>query len=367
MRATATLLHRHSPRRLTGLSLTLAVALGLAACASTPEQVSNAKTAKADGPAVGYLPSTALPDSLQLVPPPPASGTAAQALDEAVARRSAALRDTPRWSQAQADADLRFPRAAGTFACALGVEVSETATPHLYQLLRRSAVDLGRATGAAKEHYKRQRPFLVNGQALCTPEGRDHLARSGSYPSGHSSVGWGWALILAEIAPERTDDLLARGRSYGESRNVCNVHWHSDVVQGRQVGAGTVARLHADPVFVADLAAARAEVASARQQGAAPSRDCAAETVALAGPSLLAQLEAEPAKASGTNPEKNKAAGKGVGKTAKTAGHGRMGAKAGDGSAQQKTADQADIKGAAQGAAQGAVSGAGSEVAHGAS
>ena len=108
------------------------------------------------------------------------------------------------------------------------------------------------------------------------------LEKDGSYPSGHTAVGWAWALILTEIAPDRTDAILARGRAYGESRNVCNVHWHSDVVQGRLLGASTVARLHAEPAFRADLEEAKAELAAVRAQKLAPERDCAAETAALA-------------------------------------------------------------------------------------
>ena len=75
---------------------------------------------------------------------------------------------------------------------------------------------------------------------------------------------------------------MARGRSFGRSRIVCNVHWESDVLEGRFVGAATVARLHADPAFEADLAAARQELADVRAKGLAPTRDCAAEAAALA-------------------------------------------------------------------------------------
>ena len=46
----------------------------------------------------------------------------------------------------------------------------------------------------------------------------------GSCPSGHTDIGWGWALILSEIAPDRTDAILERDRAFGESRVVCNVH-----------------------------------------------------------------------------------------------------------------------------------------------
>jgi hypothetical protein len=48
------------------------------------------------GVLAGYLPKAALPDSLALLPPPPAVGSAAAALDQEIARANLALRDTPR-------------------------------------------------------------------------------------------------------------------------------------------------------------------------------------------------------------------------------------------------------------------------------
>ena len=269
----------------------LALALALTACASTPDGEGPAVTIAGFGPGfvAGYLAENAIPNSLLQVPPPPAAGSAAMALDLDIAQRSFALRDTPRWTQAISDADVTFPHAAGIFSCALGIAVSETDTPNIYRLLRRTLTDLGRSPHAAKVHYDRRRPFVENGQPMCTPEVKERLAHDGSYPSGHNAIGWGWALILAEISPAQTDALLVRGRNYGESRNVCNVHWHSDVMQGRLVGAGMVARLHADPAFRSDLAAARAEIENARARGLKPTRDCRAEAAALAVQPSLAQ------------------------------------------------------------------------------
>ena len=230
----------------------------------------------------GYLDLKVLPNSLALIPPPPAEGSAAKALDEEVSRRNFTLRDTPRWELATEDANLMFPRAAGTFSCALGVPITEQDTPHLYMLIRRTLADAGLSTYTAKDKYDRTRPFVVNGEPTCTPEEEDYLRKDGSYPSGHTALGWAWALILTEIAPERTDAILARGRAFGESRVVCNVHWHSDVVQGRFMGAAAVARLHADPAFRAELEAAKAEVAVLRAKGLQPTRDCEIEAEALA-------------------------------------------------------------------------------------
>jgi acid phosphatase (class A) len=48
------------------------------------------------------------------------------------------------------------------------------------------------------------------------------------------------------------------------------------------MGASTVARLHADPVFRADLVAAKAELAAVHAMGLKPTRDCEAEAKAMA-------------------------------------------------------------------------------------
>lgn len=237
----------------------------------------------------GYLARAEVPDSLALLPPPPEQGSAALAADVAAFRSLTALRDSPRGALAVHDANLKFPQAAQAFACALGVTVSEQATPHLNMLLRRTLADAGGATYKAKEKYQRQRPFVALKASSCTPAEEAQLAKDGSYPSGHSALGWAWALVLSEIAPERADALLQRGRAFGQSRGICGVHWRSDIEAGRLVGAAAVSRLHANPVFTAQLAAAKAELAQARASAAVPSpAACAAENAALAASAELA-------------------------------------------------------------------------------
>ena len=77
----------------------------------------------------------------------------------------------------------------------------------------------------------------MNKEPICTPDQKAWLEKEGSYPSGHTAAGWGWALILSGISPEQTDAIHARGIAFGESRNARNAHWHSDVVQGRWLPA----------------------------------------------------------------------------------------------------------------------------------
>ncbi len=265
----------------------------LAGCAQMPSgSKAGAVPELRSGIPAGYLANAARPDSLALVPPPPAANSAAFALDQATARGAAALRGTPRWQVATEDAELRFPQAAAAFSCALGAPVTQADTPQLYILLRRSLVDAGLSTYGAKDHYNRTRPFIANKTPMCTPAEADKLAKDGSYPSGHSAIGWAWALILAEAAPERAEAIFARGRAFSDSRIVCNVHWQSDVNEGRMMGAATVARLHADPTFRADLAAAKAELSAAWAKGAKPARDCQAEAAALTQPIVATPAQA---------------------------------------------------------------------------
>ncbi len=232
------------------------------------------------GVPAGYL-GKALPDSLALLPAPPARGTPAFARDQAVSRASQKLKAGPRYALASRDADLRFPHAASTFACALGVPISQQDSPRLYLLLQRSMVDAGLATYAAKDHYNRVRPFVFYKEKTCFPPDEAALRTDGSYPSGHTAIGWAWALLLSELSPARADAVLARGRAFGENRLICNAHWQSDVLQGRAVAAGAVAVLHANPQFSADMAAARAEIDALRGNGV-EAQDCAAEATALA-------------------------------------------------------------------------------------
>lgn len=128
----------------------------------------------------------------------------------------------------------------------------------MYRLLHRSLTDLGLATYPAKKAHQRAGSLPVIGEAICTPDDRELLETDGSYPSGDS--GWGWALILSQLAPEKAKVLLALGRAHARSRKVCNVRWMSGTEASMAVGAAAFARLQNNELFQATMAAARAEL-----------------------------------------------------------------------------------------------------------
>ncbi len=145
------------------------------------------------------------------------------------------------------------------FAPVMGAGFTAENFPNTAEALRRVRTPLGAAVLVAKNRFGRDRPFVVDATITPCIEASDSLRASGAYPSGHAAFGWAWALVLAELNPDRADAILARGREYGDSRVVCGVHYPSDVEAGRTVAAAALARLHADPDFRAALDAARAE------------------------------------------------------------------------------------------------------------
>ena len=141
------------------------------------------------------------------------------------------------------------------FAPAIGPSFDLAKLPKTSALLQQVKKEIGKAIDDPKEHFKRLRPYQLDDQlSVGQPE------PSFSYPSGHSTRGTVYALVLAEIFPEQREAILAEGREIGWHRVVIAKHFPSDVYAGRVLGQAIVRSLLANPAFQHDLAEARAEV-----------------------------------------------------------------------------------------------------------
>jgi hypothetical protein len=89
----------------------------------------------------------------------------------------------------------------------------------------------------------------------------DDLRGEGSYPSGHSLRGWGIALLLAQIAPERANEIFKRGWDYCNSRVIVGAHWQSDVDASRAAASIGFCALQGSPEFRAQMEKAQEEYA----------------------------------------------------------------------------------------------------------
>lgn len=219
-------------------------------------------------PDVYFLREEDVASSLKLLPPPPSPEDVRFIYDKARYDWGKSMRDTDRGVQAIEDARVGGDGVARAFSEAFGVDINREDTPEIYRLIigmREDAGDL--STRSAKNHYVRIRPFAFYGEMTCNPEQQEELSVNGSYPSGHTAIGWATALVLAEINPSRIDEILKRGYEMGESRVICGYHWESDVEAGRTVGAGVVARLHADKGFQKQLNKAKREFVRLQRAG----------------------------------------------------------------------------------------------------
>ncbi len=200
--------------------------------------------------------------SLDLLPVYPQPGSILFLYDQAQYLWGKSQRNTPRGKIAFTDAHLTGEGVPDAFSEAFGTKISKETTPEIHRLVIKMREDAGDlATREAKKYYMRTRPFAFFNEPTCNPEQQNELSTNGSYPSGHTTIGWATALVLAEINVDRQNEILKRGYEMGQSRVICGYHFQSDVAAARLVASAVVARLHANQEFANQLQKAKAEFA----------------------------------------------------------------------------------------------------------
>ena len=148
----------------------------------------------------------------------------------------------------------------GRFFGALGVPDTIGALPHVRRLAQRAEDDIRPYVRAAKDHFRRSRPFVIDPQIEpCIGNVEDDL----SYPSGHATYGYVMAYLLSDLVPERRAALLRRAAEFSRQRMVCGVHFPSDVEAGRKGAEWLTRELLIDPAYAEDLRAAKHELRAA--------------------------------------------------------------------------------------------------------
>ena len=140
------------------------------------------------------------------------------------------------------------------YANVLGPRFTKADLPLTAELSTRVHNDEGVVSGPLKRHYNRPRPFHV--EAALHPVCK--MDNDPAYPSGHSLSGYLLAYTLAEIVPEKSQEILRRADDYAHNRLVCGVHYASDAEASRRVAYVMFGYMMANPRFHDDLAAARA-------------------------------------------------------------------------------------------------------------
>lgn len=225
------------------LILLVVLLLGMAATAQRP-----------------LLDSLQMPNAVHFLPPPPDTASAAFQYDRAQYRWGKEQRKDPvRLAIAVNDAVWSVDNICKIYSGVLGIDISQENTPAIYRMLTLGLLTTDQAGKLPKNHYMRTRPYVFFNEPTIYPSDEKWLRNNGSYPSGHTILGWSAALLLTEVAPDKADTILARGYMYGQSRVIAGYHWQSDVDAARLVASAAVARLHADKRFLKLMKKARKE------------------------------------------------------------------------------------------------------------
>ena len=232
----------------------LATAAPLSLLAQTPAaQIPGAKPA---APAAHFLTAADyVPD--QLLPAPPKDGSA---------RAKAELAEVQGYDRNRTPAELAQARLddktenAMAFAGVMGPGFDLAKLPATAKLMADVQVEEKAAAKAAKDHFLRNRPWVVD--TTLQSCSKDDAPQS-SYPSGHSTMGFSMAVILARLEPTKAAALMARASEYADNRLVCGMHYRSDVVAGQALGTAVALKLLEVPAFRAEFDAAAQELSKA--------------------------------------------------------------------------------------------------------
>ena len=201
-----------------------------------------------------------LPDACVYLPAPPDVTEAAFVDDYNQYLWGKSVRPTARGKRASWEARFGVARMATVYGEAMNITISQQGTPALWRFIQRVGDTGSRSTTKAKRNYMRVRPFARMNEPMASEfDDEKGLRTNGSYPSGHTGLGWAVALAMAEMAPEYQDTILRRGFEYGQNRVIVGAHWQSDVDAGYLTASAAYARMHTSPEYWADLKEARAE------------------------------------------------------------------------------------------------------------
>ena len=204
-----------------------------------------------------YL-QTGAPDPLLLIPPPPLVGSV-----EDVADRDAAFRIYS--SHTKADVERGKNEnilSVFHFSNVVGAWFQPGKLPKTEALFRQVETETRTITNTAKNFWNRKRPYVADPTRV--PDPIDPEAKpSASYPSGHSTRGALYSILLTELFPDKKDALFIRGREMGWTRIQGGVHTPYDIFAGRVLGQALAQGFLRSPSFQHDLAEAKTEIAAA--------------------------------------------------------------------------------------------------------
>jgi len=193
-------------------------------------------------------------DLTMILPPPPANDSAQTKAELGEVLTLQVTRTPEMVASAVADSEENVWR----FANVMGPNFNKEKLPKFSAFFDRVVETEGAVVDPAKDVWKRPRPHQLSD--LVKPAVK--LSSSGSWPSGHATVGTMMGIILADMVPEKRAEIMARAAEYAHNREVGGIHYASDVEMGKISGSVIAAVLLNRDDFKAEYEVARAELRS---------------------------------------------------------------------------------------------------------
>jgi acid phosphatase (class A) len=193
-------------------------------------------------------------DPALLIPPPPADDSAVEHSELAVLHAMDSTRTPDEAANAAAEGKVKD---VTIFAKVIGPGFDLDRLPATKALFQAVRAEEKAAVNRAKDHFRRNRPWIVDKTLHSCATNDDPQS---SYPSGHTSMAYSMAAILARLVPAKAPAILARAADYAHSRIVCEQHFPSDLIGGQVFGMLIAERLMQQPSFQSLFQAAEVEV-----------------------------------------------------------------------------------------------------------
>ena len=192
-------------------------------------------------------------DIAKVLPEPPAAGSLAAEADLEAVLQAQAWRTPEQVEWAKfIDKDNPFNHAS-----VLGAWFTKENLPVTAAFINDVTEDVNAVGALTKALHARLRPSQIDTRVQpCIG-----VPTTASYPSGHVTRAFAWALVLAEIFPEKRDELIARAHRAAWGRVLAGVHFPSDTIGGRLMAEAVVAELKKSAAFRAAVEKCRAEAA----------------------------------------------------------------------------------------------------------
>lgn len=199
------------------------------------------------------------PDAKKILDPPPGINDYTFPGDAAQYWLAKSERTGERGEQACLDASLTDEDMLAGFAPLVDVPLNEREAPSIIMLLKISKLMLTTISHNFKEGWNRKRPYKHFIDNTLLPSQENRFSKTSSYPSEHALVGWGVALILAQLMPTCQDMILKRGYDYGWSSVISGYAFPTDVHAGRVMADCALVTLRNNTLFKTLLASAQTE------------------------------------------------------------------------------------------------------------